>query len=192
MKNKKIYIGVPYGHEDEKVMKERFDIVTTITAKLIKHGYNVISPITYGVTLIQYEEMPHNYDFWEKFCINHLKDSKLFIHLKLDGWEKSEGLKGEYEYAKENDITILDLDYININDIFYEILLYLDSKENKKTEDIKLISYMILFDVPNAFGTVYKKDDAYSLTEQYEKLPNVEKCIVDDIGIKVIYYIHKD
>lgn len=115
MINKRLYVAIPYSSDDKNIEIERYEKVTKLTAKLTKLRYKVMSPITYGHTLIQYEDMPGSYDFWEDFCISFLKDCDLLIVLTLDGWEDSKGLNGEIEYATHNHIPIIHVSEHKIN-----------------------------------------------------------------------------
>lgn len=105
LKEKKlIYLASPYTHKDKRVMKLRFDQVTAIAAHLVKEGYIVFSPITYGHTLCEFEDLPVEFEFWNDFCLKFLEKSDLFVRLEFDGWEESKGLKEEVKFCKENKI----------------------------------------------------------------------------------------
>jgi hypothetical protein len=66
----------------------------------------VISPITYGHTLLEYHEMPSNWDFWKKFCLSFLERCDEMIVYQMPGWENSRGVKEEIEFAKSKGIKI--------------------------------------------------------------------------------------
>src|SRR5690554_6749184 len=111
MENKKmIYIEVPYTHPDKTVMEDRYKLVSTITAYLVKRGFIVFSPITYGHTLCEFEDMPRDFEFWNELCLSFLVTSDLLVCVKAFGWEESGGLEAEMEFASENGISILDLE----------------------------------------------------------------------------------
>lgn len=113
MKKKMIYIGVPYTHPDKKVMEDRYKLVSTITAYLVKRGFIVFSPITYGHTLCEFEDMPRDFEFWNELCLSFLATSDLLVCVKALGWKESRGLEAETEFAFENGISILDLELEN-------------------------------------------------------------------------------
>lgn len=105
LKEKKlIYLASPYTHKDKRVMKLRFDQVTAIAAHLVREGHVVFSPITYGHTLCEFEDLPVEFEFWNDFCLKFLEKSDLFVRLEFDGWEESKGLKEEVKFCKENKI----------------------------------------------------------------------------------------
>jgi len=105
-----IYIGVPYTHPDKKVMEDRYRLVSGITAHLVKRGFIVFSPITYGHTLCEFEDMPRDFGFWNELCLSFLSTSDLLVCVKSLGWEESRGLDAEMEFASENVIPILDIE----------------------------------------------------------------------------------
>lgn len=105
-----IYIGIPYTHPDKTVMEDRYKLVSSITAYLVKRGFIVFSPITYGHTLCEFEDMPRDFKFWNELCLSFLVTSDLLVCVKALGWEESRGLDAEMEFASENGISILDLE----------------------------------------------------------------------------------
>jgi NAD-dependent deacetylase len=104
--SKIIYIASPYSNKDTDIMEYNFQKVSALAAKLCSEGDVAFSPITYGHTLLNFEKMPVNWEFWENFCISFLKASDELLVYKMDGWEISKGVTAEIEYAKENNIPI--------------------------------------------------------------------------------------
>jgi len=105
--SKVIYIASPYSHEDKTIEHERYETVAKITAKLTKEGVIAFSPITYGHTLLRYEDLPAEYEFWETFCLSFLKRSNEFHVYMMPGWDKSKGIANETKYAIENRIPVV-------------------------------------------------------------------------------------
>jgi hypothetical protein len=105
-----IYLASPYSNPDEKVREENYRIVSQKAAELVAEGKAVISPITYGHTLLSFKEMPGDWEFWKNFCIEILdKCDELYVY-QMKGWEESKGVKEEIEFAKNKKIKIT---YIN-------------------------------------------------------------------------------
>ena len=128
MKNKIIYIGCPYSHEDKEVMQKRYEQITKLTAILVSEGYIVFSPITYGHILCEFEEMPVEFEFWQNLCISFLEISSLFIEVQLDGWELSKGLAAEYKFARDNDIDRMSFRSMNVEKILKDLSEYFGGK----------------------------------------------------------------
>lgn len=113
MDSKLIYIASPYNHTDSEVVKNNFEFVTKFSADLCSKGLVAFSPITYGHTLLEYQSMPTDWEFWKNFCLSFLKHSDELWVLMMPGWDKSRGVTEEILYAKENNIYI---NYITINE----------------------------------------------------------------------------
>jgi hypothetical protein len=101
-----IYIASPYSHEDKKIVKKNWETVTKYVAGIVSEGHVAISPITYGHVLLDWKEMPSDWDFWKNFCLTILNKCDKMIVLKMDGWDVSRGVSEEIEWAKENSIPI--------------------------------------------------------------------------------------
>ena len=107
-KKKIIYLGVPYTHKDPAVMETRFKQATKITALLIEKGYIVFSPVPYSVP---YEKMGvEPPEGWYKYLLYHLRNSDILYIVMFPGWQASEGLKLEQNYARRHGIPIVRVD----------------------------------------------------------------------------------
>jgi hypothetical protein len=94
----KIYIGAPYGKTDKE---ETFKIVNAIVAQLIEDGCCVFSPITQGHALVQENDIPDTYEFWDKHCREFIVWCDTFLVLMLDDWEES-NLKKHIKFAENS------------------------------------------------------------------------------------------
>lgn len=102
-----IYIASPYSHPDDNVREENFRKVSQIAADLTAEGFIVLSPITYGHTLLSFKEMPSDWPFWASFCFSLLvKADTLLVCDNLEGWDKSRGVDEEISFARDHDIKI--------------------------------------------------------------------------------------
>jgi len=108
--SKIIYIASPYSHSDQNVQNERYNTICKLVSKLVAEGNVAFSPIVYGHTLLQYHDMPGDWQFWKNFCESFLYKCDEMIVYKMDGWEKSSGVQGEIKLATELGIKIT---YIN-------------------------------------------------------------------------------
>lgn len=108
--SKLIYIGSPYSHPDPDKVKKNFDLVSNLAAKMCSEGHVAFSPITYGHTLLGFQKMPSDWEFWKNFCLSFLKKSDQLLVYKIEGWENSKGLKEEIEYADANGIHVIYID----------------------------------------------------------------------------------
>ena len=110
--SKIIYLASPYTHPDPKVREDNFRKVSALAAEMNSKGIITLSPITYGHTLLDFKEMPHDWEFWKNFCISFLQHCDEILVYKMPGWEKSNGVTEEVKYAQENNIKISYVEYI--------------------------------------------------------------------------------
>jgi hypothetical protein len=108
--SKIIYFASPYSDKDQSVVDNRVELTTKAVAKLVSEGHVVISPIVYGHTLLQHQDMPSDWEFWKNFCQSFLYKCEELIVFKIDGWDRSTGVLAEIELAKQLGIQIK---YIN-------------------------------------------------------------------------------
>lgn len=107
--NNLIYIGCPYQHDDIAVMEQRFQKVSKKAAELMSAGKQIFSPISMCHPMAQYG-LPRGWEFWAEFDKQFLEMCSELYVLKLDGWEKSTGLRAEIKIAIELGIKIVYLE----------------------------------------------------------------------------------
>lgn len=105
-KSELIYLASPYSHPEDAVREQNFVKVSQAAAKLTAEGKVVISPITYGHTLVGFHQMPVDWAFWENFCISILSRCDKLIVYKMEGWDQSRGLDAEVKYAIAKGIPV--------------------------------------------------------------------------------------
>jgi hypothetical protein len=110
------YLASPYSHSDERVREKNYQIISEVAAFLVSKGEVVISPITYGHTLLSFREMPGDWEFWKNFCISILSKCDKMIVCTMPGWDISRGVTEEIRWAQENNIEI---EYLDPNLIIY-------------------------------------------------------------------------
>jgi len=108
---KLVYLAVPYSHSDAAIRQMRFHVVNKVAADLINKGLHIFSPISHSHPLSIDGDLPKGFDFWMEFDRSFLECCNKLIVLKLDGWDKSLGVKGEIEIATELGIPIEYMDY---------------------------------------------------------------------------------
>lgn len=101
-----IYVASPYSNPDKDIVQENYENVTKYVAELTSQGKIVFSPIVYGHTLLQFKEMPTDWEFWNHFCISFLDKCEEVHVLKLHGWYESTGVQAEIFHAENNQVPI--------------------------------------------------------------------------------------
>ena len=111
MNQEVIYLASPYSHPEDSVRIENYRKISKVAAKMTAEGKVVLSPITYGHTLVDFHEMPTSWDFWITFCFNFLIKCDRMIVCKMEGWDKSKGVLEEISIAKDHGIPVEFIEY---------------------------------------------------------------------------------
>jgi len=101
-----IYLATPYSHEDSAIREYRFQQVNKAAAHLMHHGMHVFSPISHSHPIAKEGDLPTGWDYWEAYDKSILEICKRMIILTLNGWENSDGVKGEFELATTRGIPV--------------------------------------------------------------------------------------
>lgn len=95
-----IYLASPYTHADPDVQEQRFNAACFETARMLREGRHVFSPIVHGHPLSRHG-LPGDYDFWGPYCRAFLERASELVILTLDGWRESVGVTDEVRIAAE-------------------------------------------------------------------------------------------
>ena len=101
-----VYLCVPYSHEDESVRDYRANMADKMAAHLMEKGNIVFSPISHSHRIAPNLGNSNETDFWLKQDLPFLAIADEVVVLKLDGWDKSKGIKIELEHAQKRGIPI--------------------------------------------------------------------------------------
>lgn len=96
-----IYLACPYTDPDPAVRKARFEVATAVAAEFIRKGRIVYSPITMTHPIdmvLAGESNTLGSDYWVAFDEAFMEMCSEMVVVKLDGWEKSSGIKREIAY----------------------------------------------------------------------------------------------
>jgi len=93
-----IYLASPYSHPDPLVRETRFNATCQATAKLIRTGHAVFSPIVHGHPLVRFG-LPMDWAFWGPHDNEHLQRCEEVLVLRLEGWRESTGIQAELALA---------------------------------------------------------------------------------------------
>lgn len=101
MKGSKIYLAIPYNHRDHGVREIRFRKANKIAGALFQQGHFVFSPISHSHPIACQYGLPKGYDFWKKWNRSFIEWCDMLYVVTIEGWEKSRGVQGEIQTAKE-------------------------------------------------------------------------------------------
>lgn len=77
-----------------------------MAAHLVSEGNVVFAPITYGHVLVGFKPMTISQEFWIGFCLTFLERADELHIYQMPGWDVSNGIAIEIEFAKEHNIPI--------------------------------------------------------------------------------------
>jgi hypothetical protein len=111
--HKVVYLACPYTHPDPAVRQIRFDVATAAAADLIRAGQIVYSPITMTHpidVLLAGASNTLGSDYWVAFDEAFMEMCSEMIVLRVDGWQRSSGIKREIAYFTEHKKPIRYMD----------------------------------------------------------------------------------
>ena len=126
MKNKLVYLATPYSFivkskeigltmpdyskQEREVKQKRFEAVNEVAAKLIKKGFVVISPISHSHPIAEQCNIDASFETWAGLDFALIARCDMVFVLCLKGWEDSQGVKNEINFATGNHIPVMFID----------------------------------------------------------------------------------
>lgn len=95
-----IYLAFPYNHPLESVRTRRFEEVCSIAAHLMRKGIYIFSPIAHTHPIALAGDLPRGWEYWKTYDEVMIRACDELWIVTLDGWEESQGIKGEIEIAQ--------------------------------------------------------------------------------------------
>ena len=100
MSKKLFYLASPFTDPNQQIREERVKGATEAAINLLLQGIYAFSPIAYNGNWTR-RELPGDWGFWCEFDKLFLERCDALIVLKLDGWDRSVGVKEEIAYAAQ-------------------------------------------------------------------------------------------
>lgn len=117
MKNKRVYIAMPYSDTDPDIVAFRMGVFARCDNVFIKQGAFTVSPLQKHFTAIDASAVPGDWDFWKGYSEAYLSISQVMVVIMLDGWMNSTGVAGELAFCRSRNIPIV---YLTPGDILSE------------------------------------------------------------------------
>lgn len=95
-----IYVASPYTNIDRVVVERRFIQTEDYVASLFKQKHWAFSPIVHCHALAKEFNLPTDAGYWREYNLHMLARSDVLHVLRLNGWEKSEGVREEVFFWK--------------------------------------------------------------------------------------------
>jgi hypothetical protein len=99
-----------YSEQDKEIRQKRFEAVNDVAGKLIKAGFAVISSISQNHPIAIQGDFEGTFDEWTDMDSNLISRCDMVFVFCQDGWERSEGIKKEAEFALSNKIPVVRID----------------------------------------------------------------------------------
>jgi hypothetical protein len=90
-----IYLASPYNHPDPAVREDRFIRVCKVAGRLLAQGITSYCAIAHTHPIEKYAELPPGWDYWQKMDEEFLALAEKLVVVKMEGWDKSEGITAE-------------------------------------------------------------------------------------------------
>ena len=108
------YLASPYSHDNKLIEILRYEIVGYAATKLINKGHMLIEPISMCAEKSKKYNLEGGYKFWKKRDRTLISKCDGILVLMLPGWDTSEGVTDEINYAYKQGLTI---EYIEPSDL---------------------------------------------------------------------------
>ncbi len=138
---KKIYLAVPYTHEDPEVVECRVRMVNILASRLVNDGYNVFSPISHFHPIAAAGGLPTDWEAWKEIDASFIDWADELWVFCLPDWDVSKGVREEIKLAEATDkpvryLVITDPWYL-IFDKHFDLLFKIEYPKEDKNETKK-------------------------------------------------------
>lgn len=90
-----IYFASPYSAPTADERHKRYIQVRDMTARLIREGFAIYSPIVHNHEIAINYDLPSDFDFWLNYDTKFLRCAEEFWIYAIPGWEESKGVSAE-------------------------------------------------------------------------------------------------
>lgn len=97
-----IYLASPLTDPNPNIMLGRYYAVVRAAAFIKSKGFSTFCPVAHGYTFTKFDnKIQHTWATWKTEDAAILSVCRMFIVLKLPGWDESIGLKAEWALAEK-------------------------------------------------------------------------------------------
>ena len=96
----KIYLAGPYSHKDPLIREQRFKMLNKYAAHLMRQGHIVYSPISMSHPIAVDNDLPLEFEFWEKQDTAFIEWCDIVHVLMVNGYKESKGVQREVFIAQ--------------------------------------------------------------------------------------------
>lgn len=106
-----IFVSMPYSDPSKRVVNGRMAIYARKMAEYAQQGELVVGVLWNHFALEHIPGLKDDWETWKRFSEDLLVRCQRLRIIRIDGWDRSEGVKGEIEFAKANGIPV---EYIDV------------------------------------------------------------------------------
>lgn len=100
-----IYLAAPYSHPDKEIVQARMESIYRVMSTYMKKGEHILTPLFMHEVVLRHN-LPDDFVYWGKYCLDLLKRCDKMVVLTLPGWEFSNGVHKEIAFCNENNIPV--------------------------------------------------------------------------------------
>lgn len=104
------YLASPYSDPNLAIREHRYHEALRVTARLLKSGQLVYSPIVHNHPIATIWSLGTSWDQWQELDKEMLRRCDKLLVLRLPGWDRSVGVGHEISIARELNLPIEHLD----------------------------------------------------------------------------------
>lgn len=117
MQNKRIYLAIPYTHNQLSVRDDRAKFATQVAGRLMSAGLVVYSPITHGHAIAKECGLPGDFEYWRESAEAFLAWCTDLYVICIPNWKESKGIRAEILLAEKLDKTVV---YLRAGNYFFD------------------------------------------------------------------------
>lgn len=103
------YLATPYSRYPHG-KDTAHHVACEVAARCFKAGILVFAPIPHGHAIATIGKLEGDFDTWERFDIAMLSVAAGLIVVKMEGWDKSDGIAREKAWCEANGKPIIEMD----------------------------------------------------------------------------------
>ena len=97
--------------EHKAIREERYQLVMKKVGELMAQNVHVFSPILHCHVLSNTYNLPKDFAYWKQLDEDYISHCDALYVLKMEGWERSQGITEEIKFAKKIGIPV---EYIEV------------------------------------------------------------------------------
>lgn len=136
----RIYLAAPYSHPDPVVRQWRTELADKAAAYLMQaNDQPVFSPLSHSHRVADHIDNHLDHDFWLRQDLGWLEACDWMYVLMLPGWDQSDGVALELEWAKKWQITIRYLEPVEVGIDLVGAMMDLVERQEREKEQKQMI-----------------------------------------------------